>query len=293
MKLILLGFFSFCFTAGLWSQSQNSLLWKIESPQGSTSYLFGTYHLLGSTYLENNPKLDSLWKQCRTTVVETEIDSSQLLQIALMSMMPNTTLKELVDSTAYADIKLLLKELNIPLQAANRMKPIALSAAYSVQIAQENTPTNRAFGGTPIDVFLASEAKKQAQEVITLETMQEQLNMLYNAQSLEDQAENLVLLYRQKEEAAAGIQEILEAYFTQDLEAMYNISQEQEELAGDMALLLDERNQRWVISLKPILTKGDAFIAVGALHLAGEYGLINLLRREGYVLEPVNYRQQD
>jgi len=271
------------------AQKQNSLLWRIKSPEGQISHLFGTYHLLGSDYVHSHPLLKATFNESRVTVVETKIDSSQMFQVAMMAMMKNTTLPELMDSADYNKVKVLLEEIGLPPAAANRMKPIALTAAYSLKLANEHTPDNLNFEGMPIDAYFAISAEKQGQKLVTLETMQEQLEMLYNAQSLEDQAEDLLAMVEDKEHVGEAMAELLQAYLQQDLKAMLAISEEQEEVTGDMALLLDERNERWVKQLTPIIDEGQAFIAVGALHLAGEQGLVSLLTQEGYTLEPVAY----
>jgi len=289
MKRFIAAVFLLLTGAGLMAQKQNSLLWRIKSPEGQISHLFGTYHLLGSDYVHSHPLLKATFNESRVTVVETKIDSSQMFQVAMMAMMKNTTLPELMDSADYNKVKVLLEEIGLPPAAANRMKPIALTAAYSLKLANEHTPDNLNFEGVPIDAYFAISAEKQGQKLVTLETMQEQLEMLYNAQSLEDQAEDLLAMVEDKEHVGEVMAELLQAYLQQDLKAMLAISEEQEEVTGDMALLLDERNERWVKQLTPIIDEGQAFIAVGALHLAGEQGLVSLLTQEGYTLEPVAY----
>jgi hypothetical protein len=76
----------------------------------------------------------------------------------------------------------------------------------------------------------------------------------------------------------------------QDIPAMLDISSDYEEDMGDMTALLDDRNKDWVPKLKPLLAEGSAFIAVGALHLPGEFGLIELLRQEGYSVRAVEIK---
>ena len=68
---------------------------------------------------------------------------------------------------------------------------------------------------------------------------------------------------------------------------MFELSEEAADQYGDMAVVLDNRNNKWIAKLAPVLNQGNAFIAVGALHLPGKEGLISLLSAEGYKLTPV------
>lgn len=272
-------------------EPSQSLLWQIETPKGELSYLFGTYHLLGSDYLKKYPQLAKKWKNSQTTVVETVMDSSLMVQMAMKGMMTQQSLKDLVDSADYQLLLPIFKQLQLPEVMAQRMKPIVINAAYAVQMAEENTPANFNYGGTPIDVFFASQAKAMGQEVIALETMLEQMDMLFESQSLEEQASDLVALAKEPQTGKEVMTQIITAYQQQNLQKMYELSLEHDEMGGNLDVLLHQRNAAWVKTLTPILNKGNAFIAVGALHLPGEGGLLERLSTMGYVLSPVVYAQ--
>ena len=51
--------------------------------------------------------------------------------------------------------------------------------------------------------------------------------------------------------------------------------------------ILDDRNLNWIKQIPELIKLNSIFIAVGAGHLGGEYGIINLLRKEGYTVKPV------
>ena len=55
-------------------------------------------------------------------------------------------------------------------------------------------------------------------------------------------------------------------------------------------LLLNNRNKKWVKELDTIMKKESVFVAVGAGHLVGEQGLINLLKKQGYTVKPLENR---
>jgi Uncharacterized protein conserved in bacteria len=58
-------------------------------------------------------------------------------------------------------------------------------------------------------------------------------------------------------------------------------------LKNQMKITLHERNQLWIQQIPDLIIKEPSFIAVGALHLCGETGLINQLRKMGYTVKPV------
>ncbi len=269
------------------AQTKNSLLWEVKSPTGKTSYLFGTYHLIGSEYLKTHKKVADAYAKSNTVVVETVIDSSKIMQIAMVGMMPDKSLKSMVDS---ADYEMLKKEImrvtGYDIAMFDQMKPMTVSAMYAAALA-EGELDGEGLSGNPIDVYFASYGKRNGKEVIELETMMEQAEMLYNGSTPEEQAALLVQTVKDSLKSGEVTEDLLDAYMTEDLELMWKMQEEDEDPLLDMTLLLDNRNAAWIEKLKPILNNGDAFIAVGALHLPGDTGVIELLKKEGYTLKPV------
>lgn len=275
---------------GLQLNAQNSLLWEIKHPEtGKTSHLFGTYHLLGSAYLNEATPVKEAYLKADRVVVETEIDSTKLLQFTMTAMMQES-LKNLVDSADYYLLKTELEPvLGLDLTQMDNFKPMMLTAAYSMLLAQQNAPDDFTFEGTPIDQYFAVEGAKEGKEIIPLEDMMQQAKLLFNSSTPQEQADELVSMLRDKGEAAASTKALVQAYQQQDLEKMQALGEEWGNDYGGMEALLDERNKNWMPKLKEVLNQGDAFVAVGALHLVGETGLVALLRKAGYVVKPVLY----
>jgi uncharacterized protein YbaP (TraB family) len=266
---------------------EQGLLWEIESPEGKVSYLYGTYHLVGADFLKERKDVSKVFEESRMVVVETVIDSSQLMSLAPLSLMPGKSLKAMTDSLDY----LLLKEkiepvMQMDLAMLDMLKPMVLSTAYAANLAQELTPDSLRYGGLPIDMYFAKTGEEQGKEVLSLETIKEQMTILFESQTEEEQLEDLLEMLREDmgEDVTTGI---IAAYHQDDLSELYEAAMLSGMEAGDMEVLLDERNQAWVPKLAPELNKGGLFIAVGALHLPGEQGLIALLQAEGYKLKPL------
>lgn len=280
--------FVLVFTASAFAQ-ENSLLWKISSPDGKIqSYLFGTYHIIGSDYLKEHLKVQSAYSAASSIVVETEIDSSQMMAVALKGMMMGKSLKGMMDSADYSLVKTELEpSLGADLAQLDQFKPVFISIMYSLALAQKYTPEKLNYGGQAIDQYFAHQGKKSGKKVYSLESSAEQAEILFNSQSLEEQIEDLVEMAKDKEAVVKMTKSVIQSYLDEDLKTMYEEAKNLEEASGDLDVLLDDRNLRWIEILKPILSEGNAFIAVGALHLPGEKGLIELLQKEGYILSPV------
>ena len=288
-SLILGALFGFIIFLGEGLQAQKSLLWEITDPSGKTSYLFGTYHLVGSEYLEAHESVAEAYQSSETVVVETVIDSSKLMQVAVMSVMQANTLWDFYDTTQFETIDEEFSAVTgMSLNTMAQMKPVAIAMFYSLSIAQrELAKSGLNFSGQPIDVYFANNGARNGKEVVTLETMMEQMEMIYNSESLEEQAEMLLAMIEEAEVEDVSI-ELLKYYEKEDIRAMARLSEEIDHEYGDMAVLLDNRNKKWIEKLKPVLAEGNAFIAVGALHLPGEEGLIALLSNAGYTLKPAS-----
>lgn len=185
----------FCFLFIYSSNAQESLLWEVKSPKTAVkSYLFGTYHLVGSSYLESHPKVQNAYKGAKTVVVEMVLDSTKLMQFAQAGMM-TSSLTTLVDSADYHLIKSNIEPIvGMDMTFLNMLKPVSLSAMYAVDLAQKSTPVDFKYVGMPIDQYFAVDGKKKAKEIVALEDMMEQARILYDSDPVEKQAEDLVNL---------------------------------------------------------------------------------------------------
>lgn len=277
----------FLFGEGL--RAQNSLLWEVTAPNGRVSYLFGTYHLVGSEYLKAHSHVAEVYAASERVVVETVIDSSKLMEVAAMSIMHENTLWDFFDTAQFEAIDAEFSAVTgMSLNSMAQLKPVAVAMFYSLSIAQQElSKSGLNFSGQPIDVYFAADAGKKGKEVVSLETMMEQMELIYNSETPEEQAEMLLSMIEDADVEDVSI-ELLKYYEEEDIEAMAKLSEEIGNDYGDMAVLLDNRNNQWIEKLKPVLEEGKAFIAVGALHLPGDEGLIELLTDAGYTLKPAS-----
>lgn len=280
-----------CF--GQHDKVENSIFWKISGKDTQKpSYLFGTYHVLNDGFLNDVPNVKEIYNASGSVVVETELDSSKIMQVLFMAMMKDKKISELISADDY---KLVANEVQnasgATMDMFNQFKPsfitVMLTMAYN---QKENKELLSKYSGQPIDGYLASNARKNKKTVSTFESMQEQMDILFGHESVEKQAEQLVEFIKSKDEMIKSQVELTNMYLQQDLSGMYEMFTKYAKQFGDADYLLDDRNIKWMEKLPSLLSTGDQFIAVGAMHFVGKNGLIKLLREKGYTVTQVSLK---
>jgi uncharacterized protein YbaP (TraB family) len=185
-----------------------------------------------------------------------------------------------------------LDERGIPAASVAKMKPWILSAMVALPACE----LARKAGGAPVlDLKLAQEAKAQGKSLEGLETVADQLRamaslpMEFHMQGLvetlklgdriDDVIETMIVLY---ERGDTGM-------FWPLLRAVLPTATEDE--AGYAAFeeaMINSRNRTMADHAGPILNRGNAFVAVGSLHLPGKDGLVELFRKAGYTVSAVD-----
>ncbi|MBN8578708.1 MAG: TraB/GumN family protein [Cytophagales bacterium] len=274
----------------LFAQSEKALLWKITGKGlREPSYLFGTYHLLTHKFLTTTPEIKEPFKQAKGVVVEMVIDSSRLQQLGMMALMPDQKISSLISVEEFNLVSAELEKLmGVSLTQLDQFKPVSIMVMMTLVYAQQrNAEILAKYPGLPMDYFYAATGKMYKKEVTPLETQEEQIDLLYNSFSIEEQARQLVKYVAQKELAAQTQADLLALYLDKDLRGMYALTESLPTDLGNSDALLKDRNTKWMEVLPKLMKKQSQFIAVGALHLPGPDGLIALLRKQGFTVTPV------
>lgn len=301
----------FCLVLGWGGHSraqslENSVFWEITSPHHpQPSYLFGTHHLHSYQFIEKNPNLLQALEASRVIVGEMVIDSTHLaavyLKLAMAMMMPpSQSLDKLLTPEQYqATDQCLRDNIGMGIAIFNNVKPIFLYqlimvAKYMKTQNQEALPSALENPlGNSMDGFFQQFGKTNGREVLGLETVDDQLKALYDGYSLPRQVEMLMQMVN--DQAGGSSEELVsmtEMYRQQDLNALQALMERNTQPEEIQSLLID-RNQQWIPKLHNWLqTSSSLFIAVGAGHLPGPYGLIAQLRQKGYVLKPLSIQIQ-
>ncbi|MEQ8476043.1 MAG: TraB/GumN family protein [Fulvivirga sp.] len=265
------------------AQEANALLWKIEGKDlKKASYLYGTIHAICKDDFFLTDAVNSAQSETELTVLELDMDDPQFMQ-KMQTHMMNPGMKNISeefteDQKAAAD-KFFAANYGAGLAQLGILKPFGLLA----MVIQKAIPceTIESYEQTFI-----KNAKNREVEVVGLETMEFQATLFDN----EPMAEQISLLMQSIEDAEKGTEDfnrLVKAYKDQDLKAMSDLMLESPEYAKYEDLMLNDRNKDWIPKIEAFVKEQPTFIAVGALHLAGENGVIQLLKKEGYKVTPI------
>ena len=260
----------------------NSLLWEItgDSLKGP-SYLFGTMHVKDKrAYLFHDSLMLKL-KSCQTFAGEIVLDKSAAKEVSSDILLPNgKELKNLLTEKEYKKVKKFCnKHLGVMSLLVNRVKPVFTSALISESMLESEMPK-------ALDEYLQEKAKDYKLNVKGLETIQEQMSVLDELQ-IEEQAKMLVEQIDHIDDEKKEMQRMAEVYASQDLDSIYTFIQTPE-MQGEFGdALIKDRNIIMANRLDKLIRSETVFCAIGAAHLPGENGVLNLLRQKGYRLRAI------
>lgn len=270
---------------------QGQLLWKISgNGLNQSSYLFGTHHLIDKNLI---PKFDSILTICSVSdVVVGEMDlKTPGIQTKMLkgSIMKGKKMKDLVSTSDYQLLDREFKAtMGIGMNVLGSFKPMMLISMHQLVLYQMSTGSKKQ--PRPVDDLFQKQARAAKKQVVGLETLEIQMNILFNSIPLERQAEILLYEVREKEQMLSDLKQLNDIYISGDLERMKALDVEDESLKSEeRAMLVDDRNRNWMKQLPALMKEKSCFVAVGCLHLVGENGLIHQLRLIGYKVEPVNF----
>ena len=171
-----------------------------------------------------------------------------------------------------------------------KMTPTAIETQLQVIMCMKHTP-----GFNPnalIDSYFQQAAKKAGKPILGFETVDFQISVLYTGTSIERQKEQLLCMIDNPEYTLEIMKSITNAYFSQDMEAVLAVSEEKSGDACDSTpeeneVLIYGRNADWVKKMPAIMENESTLFVVGAAHLSGERGVLELLKKNGYVVEAV------
>lgn len=270
------------------------LLWKIETDASADSYLYGTMHVADERVTRLSPAAEAAFANAGTVVIETDeiVDPAKaqaafLMRPELTMFTDGTTLESLMSDDEYALVREKLRERGLPIAAVSRMKPWMIAGLVSLPACELE---RKAQGEPFLDKLLAERALATGKELKGLETVAEQLEAMASL-PLQFHVRGLIetlSLGPLLADVMATMTDLYVAGETGMILPMIRAAtpESADGSATDYAdfeeRIIIERNRLMAKRAGPILEEGGAFIAVGALHLPGEEGLIELFREAGY-----------
>lgn len=272
---------------------ENSLLWEISGNDlPEPSFLFGTIHMIPAEHFDLSESAKVAFDKAQRIAFEIDTENMNNPMAALglldrITMQGDTSLSDLLTEDEYQQVSDHFDNLGIPLAFMHRIKPMFLTIFASEDLDMLSPASKQDIKSYELE--LTNRAKEQQKDILGLETVDFQLS-LFDSIPYQAQAQMLLDAIRSESgEADGSFDEMVDLYLREDIVGMQALMQG--ENGGTMGafeeLLLLRRNRSWIPLMQELMTDGPVFFAVGAGHLAGEEGVIALLRNAGYILKPL------
>lgn len=275
-------------------QLDNALLWEMKvegSP--SPSYVYGTIHMI--------PKDDYFLPDGTLSAIEAsqkmifEIDIADMNDMgALMGIMgkifmkDGKTLSDLLSKEDYDMVAGHFKDMGLPMMMLEKIKPMFLSA-FTMGDMDPNSMQNGDIKSYEMEFYDIASSKNM--ETGGLETIDFQISV-FDSIPYEDQAKMLVDGLKSSDVGNDEFKVMTDMYKSQNINAMVSmISDEESGYAEYEDILLVKRNKAWIPQMLDHAKAQPTFFAVGAGHLAGKNGVLNLLKKEGVTLTPLSIKK--
>ncbi|WP_299623606.1 TraB/GumN family protein [Pelagibius sp.] len=260
-------------------------LWRVERPGGPPSHIMGTIHVADPRVRDLPVPIREAFESSRRAAFELLPDPEVRQTVQQAQRLPTKkSLAKLLDKDTYRKTLAVAARYGLPAEAVDQMQPWALAILFQ-------TPPDefrrRLDGDLILDAWLIQWAYDLGMRVVALEKPEEQMS-LFDAFEPRDQVEMLREILTQLEEEPNGVERLIDDYLDGSMTAAYRRVEEMARADKEPGarqfkeLFLDARNHTMVRRMIPLLQEGHAFVAVGALHMPGEEGILNLLERRGY-----------
>ena len=266
--------------SGVWAESS---VWVAISSK-ATVYLAGSFHMLRASDYPLPAELFRAYNDSRKIIFEVppgETESPEYMErfLSLATYNDGTTLKEHITTAAYAKAESFCKERNYPLEQYQFFKPTFL--VMTLTVSEMNK-----IGADPqkgIDNFFKDKVVQDGKATGSLETVDQQISLLTSMdaglgsdqilESIEELKQIEVMLGELLAVWRKGDEAKMEELYIKDLKLYPKLYQ----------TLIVDRNNKWVRNIEVYLNgSGNTMVVVGAAHLVGADGLVNLLRKRGY-----------
>jgi uncharacterized protein YbaP (TraB family) len=283
MKKILLFLLAVFATEAEAQNLEKSLLWKI-SGNGikEASYLYGTIHITCDATLPQ--KAIKALEETDQLYLELDMDDPKLQQNMMQGMMMNDgkTMSSLASEEDFKIVDAFLqKQLGYSAKMLNSIKPFMVSAMLYPKMINCEMQS--------VEQKLMDVTNEQKEEVFGLESVAEQMKV-FDAIPYDVQMSELIKTAKNDlEKDKKEMDLFMNFYKSEDISAMYNVTQDSEnEITSKFEeILLSDRNKKWIPIIEKVAKEKPTFFGVGAGHLGGELGVIQLLRKKGYKVEAV------
>lgn len=265
--------------------AQHSLLYQV-SGKGlqQPSYLYGTIHLICESDFFMPAALDSAFSQAKTLYLELDMDDPEVIGGLMSAMREKKEAYDLGNLFKPNDFMKLEKffrdSMMQDINAFRKMKPMmALMYILRKAVVCEGPIAS-------YEMTLLKKAQESKKALLGLEGVADQI-AIFDALPDSTEARIIMEYINDIEQQQENFRAMVAVYKQQDVDAMHKFIELSPEMAGLEEVMLFSRNRKWIPIIEKAMQKASTLFAFGALHLSGEQGVVELLRKQGYTVTPV------
>lgn len=262
----------------------NTLLYKISgNGLSQPSYIFGTIHIIGKDDFFFPKTLGKSLDKCSKLVMEIDMKdlAGQISLLSLTNLPEGKTLSDFYTAEDYTTIQRVMKDsLGLDINSFTKTKPIFIQQQMLL-----GTVTKSGMESYELKFFLESSSRSMATG--GLESTGEQMKIL-DSIPLEEQASMLLESIRNLTEEKNELLKMIRFYKEMNVDSLYAMTTSDNDFTEEQAgALLVNRNAKWIPLMETEMKTQPTFFAVGAAHLGGTVGVLELLRQRGYKVDAV------
>lgn len=265
------------------SFGQNTILWRVTEPiNNKTSFILGTFHLIGNSFVDSIPEIKENLYRSEIAIFESTDQKGEAQKI-INSRPEGNELKKRLKKRDYLALLKLSQNWEVDIY---KLTPRELSWKLEREFLKTKcVAVSKKDEWELFDYYLQHLAKEKGIKLLGLETDKEQLVLIdrgSNSPNWKGESKKISYWIDQldRDDFNKNNCNFVERYRNYDLD--YKL---QEECVP--SVLLKERNDSWMKVLPQLLKDNNCFVAVGLSHLYNKCGLLEQLKEEGFLIEPI------
>ena len=265
-------------------EAGQSLLWKI-SRKGmeQPSYVFGSFHLMCKDQFQITNSMKEALVSCSKFYSELDMDNPQMQKklMELIQLKDGKTIDNYMDPKDFEVFDQQYKAITgMSILAFKQYKPF-LGMSFLILKATSCNNTVQP------ETALMQLAQQNHLDILGIETPDEQMAII-NKEPIDSQLATMRKMVNNFDSCKQLMQEMTELYLKKDVEALYQYMKQTGVNENFETSMLINRNNKWIPKMTKAIKESPSFFAVGAGHLGGKTGILALLRKKGYQVEPIN-----
>ena len=202
------------------------------------------------------------------------------MKMMQLSLLRGKKLSDMFSDSDYNKLNVFFRDtIGMPLTLLNTMKPFVLFSILTLKSLPCAEPQS-------YELSFVKMAKEQSKEVLGLETIEDQMK-IFDGMPDSVQVQMVMRYINEFDEQKKEFAKMVDAYKQENLDSIYEHIMSSPDISGSEEVLLFNRNEKWIPIMETAMQKEKIFFAVGAGHLGGPKGVINLLREKGYSVKGI------